>query len=190
MCGRYYIEIDNDELEEICKKVQENVHNNEQLSFNMQSGEVFPTNVVPIRTGMNEYKAMKWGFPGHSGRPIINARSETALAKPTFKKPMEFGRCLIPASGYYEWKHDEKKKIKHAMSLPDQKVMYMAGCYRMEDEKNYSFVILTRPASSSLEHIHERMPVIIPEDKVEEWLQTTPDVMDQAIDDLAYMEAL
>ena len=126
MCGRYYIEIDKDELEDICNQVQKNMDAHEQLSFNMDTGEIFPTNIVPIRTGMNEYKAMKWGFPGYSGRPIINARSETALEKPTFKKPMQTGRCLIPASAYYEWKQAGKKKIKHAISLPGCSLLYMA----------------------------------------------------------------
>ena len=190
MCGRYYIEIDKNELASICNEVQKNVDAPEQLSFNLDTGEVFPTNIVPIRTGMNEFRAMKWGFLGYSGRPIINARSETALEKPTFRKPMQTGRCLVPASGYYEWKQEGKKKIKQSISLPSGKVMYIAGCYRLEeDEPHYSFVILTRDASSSVQEIHERMPVIIPENKIADWLCDGPDAMGQAVDDLVFKEA-
>ena len=190
MCGRYYIEIDKDELEDICKQVQKNMDAHEQLSFNMDTGEVFPTNIVPIRTGMNEYRAMKWGLSGYSGRPIINARSETAHEKPTFKKSMQTGRCLVPASGYYEWKQDGKKKIKHAISLPGSNPLYMAGCYRIEEGTGlYSFVILTRAASSILKDIHERMPVIIPESRIHDWLCAGPEAMEQAVEDLVYKEA-
>ena len=190
MCGRYYIEIDKEELEEICKQVQQNIAGDEQLSFNMESGEVFPTNIVPVRVGDSEYKAMKWGFTGFDGKPIINARSETATEKPTFKKPMQTGRCLIPASGYYEWQKVGTKKQKYSFLLPENKTMYMAGCYRVEEGSSlYRFVILTRAASTILKEIHERMPVIIPVWKIHDWLDNGSDTMNHSIGDLAFQKA-
>lgn len=188
MCGRYYIEIDNDELEDICKQAQQNIqHETEQLSFNMTSGEVFPTNIVPIRTGDKEYKPMKWGFTAYDGKLIINARSETALEKPTFKQPMTEKRCLIPASGYFEWKKQGSTKEKYSFYLSDSKLMYIAGCYRQEAGNPISsFVILTKAASPALREIHERMPVIIPESRIHDWLYASPNVMKEAVNILAF----
>jgi len=185
MCGRFYVEIDNDELQEIFKEVQRNTSGTEQLSFSMSSIEIFPTNIVPIRISEKEYKPMKWGFTGFGGKPIINARSETALMKPTFKQPMQTGRCLIPASGYYEWQRNEKFKQKYSFSLPDKKTMYMAGCYRLEESNPFPcFVVLTHDASDGIKHIHDRMPVIIPENNIYDWLHTGADPMQYAVDEV------
>ena len=191
MCGRFYVEIDNDELQEIFKEVQRNTGGAEQLSFTMSSIEIFPTNIVPIRISEKEYEPMKWGFTGFGGKPIINARSETALIKPTFKQPMQTGRCLIPASGYYEWQRTETRKQKYAFSLQDRKIMYMAGCYRSEEGSPVSsFVILTKSASHSLKEIHDRMPVIIPENRIHSWLYDSPDVMNESLNDLLFEPAV
>lgn len=192
MCGRYYIEIDKSELEDICRQVQQNTQKEaEQLTFNMQSGEVFPTNIVPIRTGDSAYAAMKWGFTAYDGKLLINARSETALEKPTFKKSLLERRCLIPASGYYEWQKQGTVKQKYSFYMPDKKPIYMAGCYRQEEGNPISsFVILTKAASQSLREIHDRMPVIIPEDRIHAWLYDSPDVMNEAIEGLLFRPAV
>ena len=192
MCGRYYIEIDTSELEDICRQVEQNaVSEAEQLTFNMKSGEVFPTNIVPIRVGDGVYKPMKWGFTAYDGKLLINARSETAIEKPTFKKSMLERRCLIPASGYYEWQKQRTSKQKYSFYLPDKKLVYMAGCYRQEEENPVSsFVILTKAASPSLKEIHNRMPVIIPENRIHSWLYDSPDVMNESLNDLLFEPAV
>ena len=188
MCGRYYIDIDEQELRDICDEVQRNIDNApEQLSFSVSSGEIFPTNIVPVRVGDSKYQAMKWGFTGYDKKPIINARSETALIKPTFKKPMIEGRCLIPASSYFEWQRDKSAKQKYRFTLPDRSIMYMAGCYRVEPEsKIASFVILTKDAVTSLQEIHNRMPVIIPNNMIDDWLNIGADVIQKAIGELSF----
>ena len=187
MCGRYYVEIDNDELQEIFKEVQRNTSGTEQLSFNMSAIEIFPTNIVPIRISGKEYCQMQWGFSGYDGKPIINARSETADIKPTFRDPIQTRRCLIPASGYYEWQKAGKTKQKYAFTLPDKKVMYMAGCYRVEESRQLPcFVILTQPASEKLECIHPRMPVIIPQYRIGEWFDDGLEAMRYAVDELEF----
>jgi putative SOS response-associated peptidase YedK len=149
----------------------------QQLSLKTE-GEVFPSDIVPVQVGEGQYQPMKWGFAGHDKRLIINARSETAAAKPLFKEAMAERRCLIPASGYFEWQKADsgkagsatlgkaktskasKHKTKYAFTLPSG-LMYLAGCYRQEkDVPVPSFVILTRDASEGIQHIHDRMPVI------------------------------
>ena len=83
-----------------------------------------------------------------------------------FRKAMAEGRCLIPATGYYEW--DESKK-KFLFSQPEGGLLYMAGLYRPWEGVN-RFVILTREAAGDAREIHSRMPVVIPKNLREEWL--------------------
>ena len=184
MCGRYYVEIDDREIEEITRKIQEQRRDEEsQLSIKM-SGEIFPTDVVSVQTGQNDYAAMKWGFPGFKGNDVlINARSETALEKKTFKAAMEKRRCLIPASGYYEWKKTGGGKIKHRFYVPN-KLIYLAGCWQQIGDELPCFVILTRDAVGAAREIHERMPVIIPPNRAGAWLHKSPSVMSESVTDL------
>ena len=148
MCGRYYIEIDEAELREIISEVEKKTEIY-QGELNLKtSGEIFPTDIVPVQVGINEYLSMKWGFVAFNGRPVINARSETALSKPMFQENMLLRRCLIPASGYYEWQKSGSKKIKHQLYVP-QSPIYFAGCYRQEENSAiFNFVILTQQATN------------------------------------------
>jgi putative SOS response-associated peptidase YedK len=188
MCGRYYIEIDEKELQDIVSEVEKVARQSpEQISFKA-SGEIFPTDTVPVQTAPSLYQPMKWGFIGFGGRPVINARSETALEKPLFKASMLERRCLIPASGYYEWRKAGSAKVKYQLYSPSGP-MYFAGCYRQEKlSQAYSFVILARQAASGIEAIHDRMPVIIPRERIQTWFGEQPHGIDYAISELAYKE--
>jgi putative SOS response-associated peptidase YedK len=186
MCGRYYIEIEDKELRDICDAINNKQREEEEQLKIKLSGEVFPTDIVPIIIGLNKYLPMRWGFSGFDKRPIINARSETALTKPTFRESRTLRRCLIPASGYYEWKREGTKKTRHSFYIPGEPI-YMAGCYRQEANVPVnSFVILTRAAAAGLEDIHDRMPVIIPKGSVEKWLHDSPAAMAESITDLEF----
>lgn len=100
--------------------------------------------------------AMRWGFPKFDGKgEIINARSETAAEKNTFRRPMMEGRCLVPASWYYEWEKQGSKKIKYSLAAPDNSPVWMAGLSKIDSKTGESlFVILTRPAWSGISFIH------------------------------------
>jgi putative SOS response-associated peptidase YedK len=190
MCGRYFIAIEEDELRDIGEEAERIASAFSEPFYVKTRGEIFPTDVVPVQTGRNRYVPMKWGFVSYDKKTIINARSETALDKPMFKRPMLENRCLIPASFYYEWKKEDGKKIKYEFSAPGGPV-YFAGCYRQERGGFLRhFVILTRQAVNGLEEFHDRMPVIIPRDRIEAWLYETPDAIDSAVVDLAYKLAV
>ena len=189
MCGRYYIAIDDDELRDIGDEAERLALSLPEPISVKTRGELFPTDVVPVQTGGDRYVPMKWGFVSFDKKTIINARSETALQKPTFKKPMLESRCLIPASGYYEWRRAEDKKVKYQFYAPDRPI-YFAGCYRAEKGSPLRhFVILTRPAVNGLEAFHDRMPVIIPKELFNEWLYESPKAIESAIIELAYKQA-
>ena len=171
MCGRYHIDISVEEIQQIVEEIQRQQRQRpeyEQLVIKLD-GDIFPTDVVPVRTGVQDFAPMRWGFTDFKGKPMINARSETALEKPTFRQSLLERRCLIPASSYYEWQTVGKSKVKYRFSLPDQ-TLYLAGCYRQErDEPVNRFVILTQAAWPEFAEIHNRMPVLVTPEQAERW---------------------
>lgn len=184
MCGRYYIEIDNVELQSIIAAVE----NKKEI----KTGEIFPTNTVPVLSPSGSMTTMRWGFPKYDGKgEVINARSETAAEKNLFRRPMMEGRCLVPASWYYEWEKRGSQKIKYALAAPDNRPVWMAGLSRVDHKTGEPlFVILTRPAWSGISFIHDRMPVLLPKVCHDEWLNGNDPVstMRRAIDEVHYKE--
>lgn len=195
MCGRYYIQADEgmgDELRAILAEVERRQGNSEAHAA-MRIGEIFPSNIVPV-IGAEGASLMKWGYSGYKNR-VINARSETAFEKPMFRRSMMERRCLIPASGYFEWRRTPsggKSKQKYALYRPGRPI-YMAGLWRMEQgEALPVFVILTREAGPGIAEIHDRMPVILPEDAREAWIAPQADagrLMEQAVREMAFRTA-
>jgi putative SOS response-associated peptidase YedK len=152
------------------------------------NGEIFPTDVVPVQTVMGSCQPMQWGFSRSKGRPVINARSESALEKPMFLQAMRERRCLIPAGGYYEWLSEGNKKTRYRFFDPGRP-LYLAGCWRREkDGGRCAFVILTRPAVKAVAAIHHRMPVSIPHQFREAWLCRGPEIMQEALTELSVFE--
>lgn len=189
MCGRYYIDAEAQELRRILREV-ERKQGNTMAHAAMKVGEIFPTNVVPV-LGADGAALMKWGYSGYKNR-VINARSETAIEKPMFRKSLLERRCLIPASGYFEWQRTPsggKTKQKYALYQPG-KPTFMAGLWRQEQgEELPVFVILTREAGAGIAHIHDRMPVILPEALWGPWVSDTADpapLMEQALQTVAF----
>jgi len=108
----------------------------------------------------------------------LNARSETAFEKPSFRSGIKYNRCLIPADGFFEWMDVNKKKYPHYIFMKNQEMFCFGGIYanwtdRFTGELIQSFSILTTDANSLMEKIHnskKRMPVIIPSNAYEHWL--------------------
>ena len=142
-------------------------------------GEIFPSAVMPAiatsRSGERRIFPMKWGFSGTKGL-LINARAETAAEKETFRDAWARHRCVIPASWYFEWEHDENKKAgkKYALRPEREGLIWLAGLYRMENSFPV-FVILTRSADEEILWMHDRMPVLLPENEVNEWISPAND---------------
>ena len=185
MCGRFYIasEDDSEELRKIIDEV------NRRHQERVKSGEVFPTDIAAAITA-DISRPMKWGFPQYNGTGvIINARCETAHEKPMFARAVREGRCLIPASNYFEWQKTGKAKTKFSIGLGRQPI-YMAGIYRYVDDAAV-FAILTRDPSPVIAHIHNRMPVILPKNVHDAWLGggNANQVYAAAIDDVVFSEA-
>lgn len=175
MCGRYFID---DSLAGF-EAIVEELNRGKPGGTPIKTGEIRPTDVAPViansRARRQRPFLMRWGFGGRDSHVVINARSETALVRPMFRDAMLERRCLVPASYYFEWQAQGKRRIKHAMKQ-DGPVMYMAGLYRLEaGEPLAAFTILTQAADERIASIHDRMPVLLPAAWAEEWLSPTAD---------------
>jgi len=108
----------------------------------------------------------------------LNARTETVFEKPSFRNPIKFSRCLIPADGFFEWMDFKSKKYPHYIFLNKRQLFCFGGiCSTWVDSKTgeviETFSILTTPANLLLEKIHnlkKRMPLIISPNDYETWL--------------------
>ncbi len=170
MCGRYTLLNEQDTLE-ITKILQEV---EQQLGRELNTKEIYPTNVAPVLTGPDlQPKPFVWGFPPfrNKGSVLINARAETALEKKTFHEAVLHRRCIIPSTGFFEWKRDSTKQ-KYLFTLPGEPVLYMAGLYSIYDGQE-RFVILTTSPNESVADIHNRMPLVLPKSKLSEWMKDT-----------------
>lgn len=180
MCGRYYIaeEDASEELLRIIEAVNRKSGGDEKAV--RTAGEIFPTDRAPVlacnRAKQPSVFAMEWGYTLPDGRRVINARSETVHEKGMFRDGLRNRRCLIPASGYYEWLDQEGKKIRYGIRAKESSMICMAGIYRMEGDKPV-FTILTRDAAPEVAFIHSRMPVILSGEAKERWLELNDDAM-------------
>jgi len=185
MCCRYWLEESN-ELKPIVDRMMKSPlvskwHKSYAAPIKM-SGEIRPADLAPVIAmnmgGKKSVFPMKWGFTEKS--LLMNARAETAAVKPAFKEAWARHRCIIPASYYFEWEHlisnDGKKHTgdKYLIQPKDSRVTWLCGLYRFENDMPV-FTILTREADEGIRFIHDRMPLIMPDHLVDEWIKPVAD---------------
>ena len=133
--------------------------------------------VIVQQDGIRKLETRQWGlipFWAKAPKPMINARAETASEKPAFKHAFRKRRCLIPASGFFEWAKEDGKKQPYFICLQDKSPMAFAGLceewYTPDGKIVKTCAILTVEANSFLQFIHHRMPVILTPTKGMNWL--------------------
>jgi len=142
---------------------------------------------------VRRFTTMRWGLIPHwakdasIGTRTLNARSETITKTPAFRDSILTKRCLIPADGFYEWRAMGRVKQPFCFEVGDGDVFALAGLWdewkSPDGEVIESCTILTTIPNSLVADVHDRMPVIVPADKYEVWLD--PDVTDfEAIRDI------
>lgn len=132
-----------------------------------------------------QLKMMRWGLvPSWSddlsiGSRMINARSETAAEKPSFRGPFKSRRCIIAADGYYEWKEEHGAKQPYEFSRRDGRLLALAGLWESNAKLGTAGVplqtctILTTAANEEASMFHDRMPVFIDQGDLMRWLDPT-----------------
>ena len=135
--------------------------------------------IVTTEYNSRKLTAARWGlvtYPDQHGRRtyLINARAETLETRPTFAEAFAQRRCVIPASGFYEWSGPSSARQPYWIHRRDGDLLFFAGLYQ-DGEKNdpgaqTAFTILTCAANSILATIHDRMPVILSDRHADDWI--------------------
>ncbi len=121
-----------------------------------------------------------WAKDPSIGAKMFNARSETVAQKPSFRSAFAKRRCLVPASGYYEWQARPEGKQPHFIRPADHAPLAFAGLWETRgegDERTFTFSILTTAARGDMATIHDRQPVMLRPEERDAWLDhdATPD---------------
>ena len=183
MCGRFTLTVDPEQL---------------AIAFRLTTVPEFTPryNIAPTQNALvitaeqpAEARFMRWGLiPSWSkdpamGAKLINARSETAAEKPSFRSALKRRRCLVPASGFFEWQAQAGGKQPMYVTVPDTPILALAGLWETwrdpSGEDVRTFTILTTSANPFMQAFHERMPVILDRDDLPVWMDTAdvPDVV-------------
>jgi putative SOS response-associated peptidase YedK len=176
MCGRYTLKTPVEKLAE-------------EFSFGASPVELPPNyNVAPTQQvaavleegGERHLELLRWGLipswaddPGIGSR-MINARSETAPEKPSFRRAFRERRCLIPADGFYEWQRTNGAKQPYYIRMKEERPFALAGLWESWRDGSgpeiRSCTILTTKPNALTAEIHDRMPVILPPGSYDAWL--------------------
>ena len=113
-----------------------------------------------------------WADNPSIGQKLINARSETAAEKPSFRGAMRYRRCILPADGFYEWKGPKGAKQPYYIYRADGKPIAFAGLWESWEKEGYleTCTILTTAANAEMSTLHDRMPVILEPAEYDRWL--------------------
>ena len=177
MCGRFSATFSFRDI-----KVRWNLYGDLEFAprYNIAPSQSVPV-IVRGEKG-NEAKLMKWGLvpswaPDPSiGNRMINARAETLLEKPSFKRLVSERRCIIPADGFYEWRREGNRKVPVWIHLKNKEPFAFAGLwdewrdFDTGDALN-TFTIITTDPNSLVRPIHNRMPVIYDRAMGRQWLE-------------------
>ena len=145
---------------------------------------IAPTQKIPViykdKNQENIIEFMRWGLVPYwakdpkIGYKMINARAETLTQKPSFKHLLKSKRCLVPSSGFYEWKRIDKRKVPYYIGIKNSRIFSFAGLYdNWKDSVGNelkTFTIITTNSNNTLKPIHNRMPVILEREFEEDWL--------------------
>jgi len=183
MCGRYQLGLGGKN-----KLLGYHFGVDEQQSLKLKDNyNVTPSQTMPIiiTQSQNRIQMMLWGLiPKWSkdGKSlVINARSETLPIKPMFKKLLETQRCIVPSTGFYEWKKTSEGKRPYYIGIKNHELFGFAGLYDIwqnsQGEEIYSYAIITCNPNYIMSEIHNRMPVILKKDDEEKWLN--PDTVEE-----------
>ncbi len=176
MCGRYQFSTgEYKEFQQIVRDAQRRSsgqHN--ELNFPM-AGDIAPTDEAPVLVASGSKvvaEFQRWGIPGWRGGLMINARAETVCEKPMFRRSIAAQRCVVPATGYYEW---DKEKHKYFFQIPG-KPLYLAGIFDNVEGVN-CFVVLTTKPNTTVHDIHDRMPLLLSSEQIRPWLTSAQDAL-------------
>lgn len=141
--------------------------------------------VVVQREERRGLTAYRWGLIPHwstdarSGSKMFNARAETLTTSPVFRESFKRKRCLVPVDGFYEWKREGTVRQPYRITRADGRPLALAGLWTgwkdpATETVRRTFTIITSAPNRAMTDVHDRMPVIVPEDAWARWLDPDP----------------
>lgn len=177
MCGRFGLFAPPELLEEFFALTEPAVAT-PLPRYNLTPGQAVA--VVREHDGRRRLDALQWGLvpfwakDATIGRRLINARLDSVAEKPAFREAWSRRRCLIPASGFYEWSAPQARKRPYFIGAQDEPLLALAGLWERwrspSGEKLETCVIVTTDANAELAPIHDRMPLLVPRAAHALWL--------------------
>jgi putative SOS response-associated peptidase YedK len=177
MCGRYSLAVADAKV--VYERFMLSNRNFDfQPRYNIAPGQMNP---VVVSQSPNALQPMLWGLIPHWAKDesrkfkTINARVEGIDKKATYRDPFKHHRCLVPATGFYEWDKSTKPSTPYYFRLKDEDLFAFAGLYDVwrdpqTHKELYSYTIITCPANGVVGKIHTRMPVILHKEDEAAWL--------------------
>lgn len=163
MCGRYYVD------ENVMNELRYIIHGMDK-NMKLEPEDVCPAQTAYVLSGKKPFltpERMRWGYPQYQGKGlVINARAENVLERKMFRDSVLHRRCVIPAGFFYEW---DSSKNRVEFRRGDMPVLFMAGFYQRFEDMDH-FIIITTEANASVAPVHDRMPLILEKDELENWV--------------------
>jgi putative SOS response-associated peptidase YedK len=174
MCGRFENKVNENLLIQILKELKLDLIPDESI-VKRKLENIAPTDkILAIRFKGNNFtlSLMNWGIKFKEDSPLIfNSRIETIKEKKYWSSLFDRNRCIVPMSGFYEWKKEGTRKIPYRISLPDKEIFFVPALYYEDKQKNIYTSLITTTPNEFIKPIHHRMPVIFDLKTAIEFLQ-------------------
>lgn len=164
MCGRFENKINENQFVQLFKEMQIDLLIDESIK-KYKNENIAPTDKIFAIRRLNEnyqLSLVNWGIKFKEDSPLIfNSRIETIKEKKYWFTLFDRNRCIVPMSGFYEWKKEGNKKIPHKIFLPDKEIFFVPALYYTDNQKNVYTSLITTVPNNFIKQIHHRMPVIL-----------------------------
>jgi putative SOS response-associated peptidase YedK len=184
MCGRFSIAV---RIGLVAKRF----YTKESPDIVLPRYNIAPSEEVPIlyaseKDSMNTISLMRWGlvlpWAEKQGKTagLINSRAESLIEKPMYRDLLTAGRCIVPATGFYEWRTDGRKRVPWYISMTDKSLFGIAGLWARgkgpDGSEIKSFTLITTEPNSLVAPLHNRMPAILARSGEQKWLNSAEDI--------------
>ncbi len=182
MCGRYALALTGADLVVEVNDLRIPPRLDIVPRYNVAPGQDVP--VVGWSQGAPVLRRLRWGWVARGARPKaprpVNARSETAATHPMFRDAFARRRCLVPATGFYEWRREGRARTPFLVAPASERLWMFAALWSRAGEGETelrSVVVLTEAANETVRALHDRMPVIVPREDWDAWLRPDTDLV-------------
>lgn len=171
LCGRYQNKLT---LEKLLELLEIDYEFYNEVSKHFKQDNIAPTDLI-INLSQKDDKIVleisNWGIKFKSNSPLIfNSRIETIKEKSYWENLFDKNKCLVPMTGFYEWKKSGKKKIPYKIFLPDEEIFFVPALSAIIDNQKFISLVTTEP-NNFVKDIHNRMPVIINKNQIKEFFK-------------------